>query len=81
MFPNIVQFPKIACSLCITSCECERSASVIRRLDTYMRHTMNEDCLTGLALIHIHFDMHVDLDEGVKNLHPRRLELESLLLD
>ncbi len=57
--------------------ECERSASVLRRLNSY-----NYACVHG-ALLHIHYDANVDLDEVVDcyaRLHPRRLELESILL-
>ena len=38
--------------------------------------------LSHLALLHIHYDAEVDLDEVVDcygQLHPRRLELQSIL--
>ena len=38
---------------------------------------MTEDRLTGLALMHIHYNMDVDTEEIVKNFalqHPRRME-------
>ena len=82
-FPNIHQLLKIACTLPVTSCECERSASVIRRLNTFMRSSMSEERLSSLALMHVHYDMEIDLDEAVNkfsNLHTRKLELGSVLL-
>ena len=36
-FPNISVLLQIACTLPVTSCECERSGSVLRRLNNYMR--------------------------------------------
>ena len=55
-FPNIFNLLKLACTLPITSCECERSASGIRRLNTFARACMKEDRLSSLSLIHCHYD-------------------------
>ena len=82
IFPNISVLLQIACTLPVTSCECERSASALRRLNKYMRASMGKCRLSNLALLHIHYDTPVDLDRVVdcySHLHPRRLELESLL--
>ena len=82
-YPNIYTLLKIACTLPVTSCECERSISVLRRLDSFIRHSMTEERLSALALIHIHYNHHVDLNEAVdifSKVHPRCLELDSVLL-
>ena len=82
LFPNISQLLKLACTLPVTSCECERSASTLRRLSTFMRASMGEERLSALAMIHTHYDMAIDLEEVVNifaNLHPRKLELKTLL--
>ena len=82
MFPNISTMLQIACTLPVTSCECERSASALRRLHNYMRATMEQQRLSSLALMHIHYDREVDLDQVVdlfSKMHPRRLELDNLL--
>ena len=49
----------------VTSTTAERSFSVLRRLKTYVRSTMNNDKLSLLALpvMHIHRDFSVDLDK------------------
>ena len=81
MFPNIYILLQIACTIPVTSCECERSASGLRRLNNYMRASMGKDRLSYLALLHIHYDLPVDLDKVVDSFassHPRRLELDSL---
>lgn len=42
-FPNISVLLQIACTIPVTSCECERSASVLRRLNNYMRASMGQN--------------------------------------
>ena len=81
-FPNIFALLQIACTIPVTSCECERSASVLRWLNNYIRVSMGKNRLSHLALLHIHYDTTIDLDMVVDcsaQLHPRRLALESLL--
>ena len=66
------------------SCECERSISTMRRLNNYMRCTMGESRLSSLAIMHIKYDMPIDLDEVVnlfEGLHPRMMQLQSLLYE
>ena len=81
-FPNLFVLLKIACTLPVTSCECERSCSVLRRLSNYMRATMGQDRLASLALIHIHYDSDINVVKVVDRfaeLHPRRLEMTSII--
>ncbi|VDI37412.1 Hypothetical predicted protein [Mytilus galloprovincialis] len=81
-FPNIYVLLKIACTLPITSCERERSFSVMRRLNNYMRASMNHDRLSSLALLHIHYDTELSTAEVIEKfacLHPRRLELKNII--
>jgi hypothetical protein len=56
-------FVKIQCLKNYGSATAERSFSVLRRLKTYVRSTMNNDRFSSLALIHIHRDFSVDLDK------------------
>ena len=47
-----------------------------------MRCTMGESRLSSLAIIHIKYDMPIDLDEVgnlFEGLHPRMMQLQSLL--
>ena len=62
LFPNIEVLLQIACTLPVTSSECERNASTLRRLRNFMRAGMTENRLTSLALMHIHYDHFVDLE-------------------
>ena len=81
-FPNIYTALKILAVLPVTSCSCERSASMLRRLKTYMRSTMSQDRLNGLALIYSHRNMDLDTCEVVDlfaRKQPRRMELINIL--
>ena len=64
--PNIYQLLLIACTLPVTSVECERSISRLRYLKNYLRSTMTESQLNGLAHLYIH---RVTLTELLMNLH------------
>ena len=78
MLPNINCLLRVLCTLPVTTCECERSISVIRRLKTYLRATMGEERLSGLALMHIHYDMDLNVEEIIDifaRQHPRRMLL------
>ena len=77
-FPNLYILLKIAASLPVTSCECERSINTMRRLNNYMRCTMGESRLSSLAIM---YDMPIGLDEVVnlfEGLHTWMMQLQSL---
>ena len=50
-FPNVHKLLRILCTLPITSAECERSFSTLRRLKTYLWATMTSERESGLALM------------------------------
>ena len=50
-YPNIRTFIVILATLPITSCECERSISMLRLVKTALRSTMSETRLNGLAML------------------------------
>ena len=81
MYPNIAKALQIMCTLPVSTSECERSVSALRRLKTYTRSTMGEERLTGLALLHVHHDMPINVEQIVTRFaqfHPRRLSLENI---
>nr|XP_014353256.1 PREDICTED: protocadherin Fat 4-like [Latimeria chalumnae] len=47
----------------VTSCESERSHSAYRRVKTYLRNAMSEERMTNLTLMHVHYDMNIDVDQ------------------
>ena len=42
-----------------TNAESERSFSAVRRIKTYLRSTMSQQCLNHLMLLHVH-ESHID---------------------
>jgi len=84
VFPNIHRLFQLACTIPVTSCECERSASSLRRLHSYLRTSMTQERLSSLALIHIHYDTLVNMDEVVtlfSQQHPRKLKLSNVFVE
>ena len=82
IFPNIYTALKILAALPITTCEAERSISVIRRLKTCMRSTMSQTRLNGLALLNIHRDIEVDPNEVLDTFaskHERWLRMYNII--
>ena len=83
-YPNIQHLLSVLAVTPLTTCEAERNISCLRRLKTFMRSSMCVDRLTGLALMHIHKDMIVDIDQIIDMFarkHPRRMKLECILKD
>ena len=64
-FANIKVALRILATLPVTSCECERSFSAMRRLKNYTRSTMVEERLNGLALMEIHQDRYTTFSSAV----------------
>ena len=77
-FPNIYTALQIFATIPVTTCTCERPISVLRRLKTYLRSTMSESRLTGLALLNVHREIQFDTEEIINEFaikHPRRMML------
>ena len=83
-FRNIRKLLCILCTLPITSVECERSFSTLRRLETYLRVTMTSEREFGLALNNIHYGRQIDISATIDLFapkHPRRLLLSDILAE
>ncbi|XP_044170439.1 zinc finger MYM-type protein 1-like [Acropora millepora] len=83
-FPNVHKLLRILCTLPITSAECERSFSTLRRLKTYLRATMTSERESGLALMNIHYGRQIDISTTIDlfaRKHPRRLLLSDILAE
>ena len=83
-FPNIHTLLKIASTIPITSCECERSISKLRLVKSFLRTTMSQDRLNGLMLLYAHRDIDLDVDVIIDMFvkkHPRRIKLGNILSD
>ena len=79
-FPNIKALITILCILPGTSCTAERSFSGLKRIKTALRSTISNERLSNLALLHLHQDIPIDIDEVIdefSRLHPRRIQLSD----
>ena len=77
-FPNIHTLLCIMGTLPVTSCECERSISMLKLLKSPLRSTMGQERLNGLAMLYYHRDIEITPDEVVDEFsrcHPRRMLL------
>ncbi|KAL4704071.1 hypothetical protein ACJJTC_001993 [Scirpophaga incertulas] len=57
MFPNIVVILKIFLTMPVTVASCERSFSKLKLIKTYLRSTMGQERLSGLAILSIERDI------------------------
>ena len=82
VYVNISTIFQILITIPMSSASCERSISTLRNLKTYLRTTMVQNRLNGLALMHAHREMELDLEQIIDlfaNLHPRRMRMENVL--
>ena len=62
----------------VTSCECERSISLLRLIKTSLRSSMGQDRFNGLAMLHCHQNVELTPEEVVQEFslrNPRRMIL------
>ncbi|XP_060846349.1 uncharacterized protein LOC132926015 [Rhopalosiphum padi] len=81
-FPNIRQLLLILAILPVTTSTSERSFSTLKRIKTYLRTTMGENRLNGLALLNIHKQIDVKPEEVLdmfSKSNPRKLQLSLSL--
>lgn len=75
-YPHVKELLKILLTLPVSTSTSERSFSTLKRLKSYLRNTMGNDRLNGLALLNIHRDITVSPQDVVTALKikPRRLD-------
>ena len=81
-YVNTYTVLQILITIPISSASCERAISTLQNLKTHLRNTMVQDRLNGLALMHAHREMELDLEKIVDlfaNLHPRKMRMENIL--
>ena len=62
LFPNVWKLLTILATLPVTTATSERSFGIMRPVKTYLRLTIGEQRLTGLALLLIHLERLIDND-------------------
>lgn len=78
-FPTVRKLLKIFTTLPVTTSSSERSFSTLRRLKTYLRNTTGKDRLNGLALLNIHRNIAVSVDDILNELAKSSRKLEIRL--
>ena len=82
MFPGIYNCLNLLATVPVTSSQCERTISVLRRLKTYLRNTMCQDRFSALALLNIQREFIHDIENIINifaNLHPRKIDFCNIL--
>lgn len=63
----------------VNSCQCERSFSCLRRLKIYLRNSMREERLSGIALLNIERNFETNLDQIVTDYCKKRYKENNFL--
>ena len=61
-FPTLLKLLQIALTVCVTSAQCERCFSALKRIKTYLRSTMTEQRLVDLAILSVERDIAQQLE-------------------
>lgn len=79
-FPNVKILLQLLATIPVSTCSVERSFSSLKHIKTYLRTTMTEERLNGLATMYIHRDISrcLHAEEVVEEFgqkYPRRLAM------
>nr|CAH7712964.1 unnamed protein product [Callosobruchus chinensis] len=74
MFPNVVVAIKIFLTMPVTVASCERSFSKLKLIKTYLRSTMGQERLSGLAILSVEGDIArlLSYENVIKNFAMRK---------
>ena len=79
IFPSVFTAIKIAACMPVTVVPVERSFSTLKRLKTYLRNTMGEERLNGLALMNVHRSIPLDIDGVLDRMSKKNRRLDFVL--
>jgi len=82
-FPNVSVAIRIYLSILGTSCESERSFSVLKRVKNYLRSTLSQQKLTALSLLCIEHELlrQVDIDDNIADIDDIIAEFDDNIAD
>ena len=66
-YPSLAVLIQILATLPVTTATNNRSFSALKYLETYLRNTMKEVRLNGLALLYVHRDISLDFEQVIAN--------------
>ncbi|XP_050065980.1 52 kDa repressor of the inhibitor of the protein kinase-like [Aphis gossypii] len=84
VYPIISKLLQIFITLPVSTATGERSFSTLRRLKTYLRNSSGQIRLNGLALLNIHRDINVDINDVLDELakkSKRKLNINENILE
>ncbi|CAF3903434.1 unnamed protein product [Rotaria sordida] len=79
-YPNMKVVLKICTTLLMTTVTIKQTFSVLKLLKTYLRSTMLETRLHGLAMIYIYRDLVLNIDVGIDEFGKSNRQLEERIL-
>lgn len=77
--PTVFQLLKIYATIPVSTSSAERSFSTLKRLKTYLRNSMGETRLNGLAALNIHREIMIDPDQVIDILSTKNRRLNFVL--
>ena len=66
-YPSLAVLIQILATFPVTTATNKRSFSALKYLETYLRNTMKEVRLNGLALLYVHRDISLDFEQVIAN--------------
>lgn len=67
LYPDVFMVLSILLTMPASSASAERSFSAMRRIKNFLRATMGDVRLSGLALLHLHRQMDIDVDKIIND--------------
>ena len=83
-FPQLHLLLRLVSTFPVTSCETKCSVSKLRHLKNYLRSSMGQERMSGLALIHTHYNMDINMEEVLSRfiaMHPCQIIMGDILKD
>lgn len=77
LYPNVVLLIRVYRTIPASVASGERSFSALRRMKSWLRNTTGENRLVALALMHINYDMEIDVENVIQtfaNIKNRKRE-------
>ncbi|XP_050537332.1 52 kDa repressor of the inhibitor of the protein kinase-like [Daktulosphaira vitifoliae] len=79
IYPNVFKLLQIFATLPVSTASNERSFSNLKRKKTYLRNTMTQGWLNGLAMLAINIEVCIDTSEVIDNLSKKKRRLDLIL--
>jgi hypothetical protein len=64
-FPNIKKLLTIISTLSVSTTTTEKTFSTLKRIKSYLRNSRGNERLTGLALLSVHREINIDVEEVI----------------